>query len=49
MHKRYTKDYILRLSKRSHADEETKGVASGIADSETPDERGGGVEEASGD
>mgnify|MGYP000847626769 FL=1 len=49
MHKHYTKDYILRLSKRSRTDEEAKGVASGTADSETPDGRGGGVGEAGGD
>ena len=49
MHKRYTKDYILRLSKRSPTDEEAKGVASGTADSEVPDGHGGGVGEAGGD
>ena len=49
MHKHYKKDYILRLSKRSRTDEEAKGVASGTADSETPDGRGGGVGEAGGD
>ena len=29
MHKNYTKDYILRLRKRSRTDKEAKGVASG--------------------
>ena len=37
MHMHYTKDYTLRLRKCSGADEEAKGVASGTADSETPD------------
>ena len=49
MHMHYTKDYTLRLSKRSHTDEESKGVASGTPDSETPDGQGGGVGEAGGD
>ena len=49
MHKYYTKDYTLRLSKRLRTDEEAKGVASGTADSETPDGRGEGVGEVGGD
>ena len=48
MHMHYTKDYTLRLSKCSGADEEAKEVASGIADSKTPDGQGGEVREAGG-
>ena len=49
MHMHYMTDYTLRLSGRSGADEEAKGVASGTSRSETPDGRGGRVGEAGGD
>ena len=43
MHMHYTYAYTLLLDKCSGADEEAKGVASGVADSEIPMELGRGV------